>query len=1042
MSKREANRLVRGIRDLCSQHVLEEKWLLAPSRRVGMQWLDAVTLSGLPVLNVRVKTFTSTALELAAPEMERLGLSFAGGMRIEIMVDELLQRLLGKGSYLERVEASPGLARVAAASLRDLRLAGVAAKTLSPDLFEVPAKGREIADLLSAYEDELSARRLADLAAVLRLAANRLRDDPGALPPGCIAALPADMPDKMSALERSLWEAVPEARRLLLESDRPCERRAGDGSAASLLAWASRPSEAPSAPGDGSVEIFRSVGEVNEVREVLRRCAADHVPFDEVEILHSDYNTYVPLIYEVCNALFPDVQALPVTFAEGIPVRYARPGRALAAWTSWIAEGFPQAILVRMIQDGLLEAENGVAKAPVFSRLGASLRALPVGEGRERYLTAIDSELSSLEWRLSARAQVEDGDGREESAAVLKDRARALRTLRALVEGILADTPQHTDAGDELLAAAEVFLVRHARCVDELDSYARLRLLEQIRELSSCLRECGASTTDALGWLSELARSARVEGKGPRPGCLYVAPLMGGGHSGRPNTFILGLDDGRFPGPSLQDPLLLDSERSAISGDLPTAAERLAAVMDDFARLTARLRGKVTLSYCCRSLEDDRDMFPSLAVLAAFRIISANREAVQDDLLRELDEPVSFAPEVSELCTGASEWWLHRLCGADGVDDPIGAVTAAFPHLGRGLEARRARESDLFTSYDGYVPEAGRDLDPARPDGPVLSASRLEMLGKCPLEYFFAYGLGISPPEEYPLDPSRWLDPLEKGSLLHALFKKFHLRLRGAGRGPSLEQDRDALLGMLEEEIAAWERIKPPPNRETARIEQEDLRLCALIFLREEEKYCRGWRPLYFEVAVGMEKEDNGNPVDSPQPVIMELPGEKAVRTRGRIDRIEEMAGSGSEVFRVCDYKTGSAYGYDPADPFRGGRLIQSFFYLVQAEKILQPLHPGARVESFHYFFPSTREYGERIEWEAKALSEGPRVLAMLCEMIARGCFPFTDNKDDVKFSDYLPAFGDPEQEAEWTRKKLAQPENEALRPFRELRGYAGGTHD
>ncbi len=1030
------NRLMKELQRLCSSHPLEEKWILAPSLRAGIQWLDAVTRSGQPVLNARVKTLAGMALELAAPEMERRGLAFARGLRLELLVDELLRSLRKESGYLGRLEMSPSLARAAAASLADLRLAGIAADSLSPALFEVPLKGEEIASLLSAYEKELSSRGLADLAEVLRLAADRLREYPEVLPQGCMIVLPEEMREKMCALERALWEAVPEGRRTVLETDRPCEERAGEASEAALLAWLPRPAEAPARPRDGSVEIFRAVGEVNEVREVLRRCASRGIPCDEVEILHTDYSTYVPLFYEVCSAAAWDGSEVPVTFSEGIPVRYSRPGRALAAWTAWIAEDFPQATLVRMLQEGLLETGAG-AQGRGFSRLGAALRSLPIGGRRERYLEVIDAEIASLDKRRAGRAAEERDDGVDEGEACLEDRAGMLGALREIVRELIADIAagERTEGG--LLAAAESFLLRRARCASEFDAYARRRLLEQVRELSACLREHPSPHLDPLVWLADTARSLRVEGKGPRPGCLYVAPLMGGGHSGRPHTFILGLDDGRFPGAGLQDPLLLDFEREALSGDLPTAAGRMAAVMEDLACVAARTRGTVTLGYCCRSLADDRDMFPSSAVLAAYRIVSGKSEAVQEDLLRDLPDPVSFAPLDTGSCISGAEWWVSRLCGGPAVCDAEGVVAAAFPHLGRGRKARLARESDLFTPYDGYVPEAGRDLDPARPDGPVLSARRLETLGRCPLEFFFAYALGIRPPEEFALDPSRWLDPAERGDLLHSVFREFHLRLREAGLKPSLERDWEMLRDIMEGRIAAWERRKPPPNREVARVEREDLLRCARIFLREEEEYCRENRPLYFEVAVGMERDGEGNPIDSADPVRIALPGGEAVRARGTIDRVDELGGPGSGAFCVIDYKTGSSYGYDPGDPFKGGKYIQNYLYLAQAEELLARRHPGARVECFQYYFASTRGRGERIAWDREELSGGPRVLAALRAMIAAGCFPFTDDEGSVKFSDYLPAFGDVSAAAAAVKRKLARADNEALAPLRELRGGA-----
>ena len=98
---------------------------------------------------------------------------------------------------------------------------------------------------------------------------------------------------------------------------------------------------------DGTAEIFRAVGEANEVREVLRTCLSRGYKFDEVEILHTDAETYIPLIYELLirpeAELTLDDQGLPVTFAEGIPTRYSKPGRALTAWLAWLREGYMQA---------------------------------------------------------------------------------------------------------------------------------------------------------------------------------------------------------------------------------------------------------------------------------------------------------------------------------------------------------------------------------------------------------------------------------------------------------------------------------------------------------------------------------------------------------------------------------------------------------------------------------------------------------------------------------------------------------------------------
>jgi ATP-dependent helicase/nuclease subunit B len=704
-------------------------------------------------------------------------------------------------------------------------------------------------------------------------------------------------------------------------------------------------------------------------------------------------------------------------------------------WLSWTQEDYPQSTLVRLVQDGLLHLAPAREKGLSFSRLGAILRAVPIGSGRGRYLPAIDARI----WGLEKQLERADGEGDENGPsshrkALLTERLEGLRALRYMVAAVLELHPG--GSGRQPLLHAAQFLAEHARCVNQMDEYSRERLLEEIEELINCIDEMDPVGLDLREWLADLPRSTQVGGQGPRPGCLFVSPLRSGGHSGRGHTFIVGLDDGRFPGPGLQDPLILDAEREELSEDLPTAAGRLSGSLMEFSRTMSRLRGEITLSYCCRDLIDDRDMFPSPVALSAFRILSGDHQGDQKDMLEWLGPPASFSPRKPEDCIDITEWLLWRLCGDKAVEDPLGFVTTSFPHLARGRHSRLERESARFTIYDGFVPEAGKDHDPFNPSGPVLSASRLEKLGTCPMEYFFHYVLEIEPPEEFEIDPTAWLDPAEKGGLLHAVFREFMYRLQGDDRLPEYERDRDLLMEVLDKEIAAWKAEKPPPNREVYEREVNDLRRTARIFLQEEERYCRGSHPKYFEAAIGLPPEGEGNPIDSPEPVEIGLPDGKVIRARGRIDRVDVVPGSGEKRFTVCDYKTGSSRRFDRGDPFQQGRRVQHALYLALARSRLAQCHPGAEVIVFGYFFPNTSEHGERMQWDAERLAEGDGILCRLCEMLASGCFPFTDDAADAIYSDYLAAFGDIDAAAQAVSKKLGNPENQVLRPFGELRGY------
>ncbi|NIQ54064.1 MAG: hypothetical protein GWN71_11870, partial [Gammaproteobacteria bacterium] len=65
----------------------------------------------------------------------------------------------------------------------------------------------------------------------------------------------------------------------------------------------------------------------------------------------------------------------------------------------------------------------------------------------------------------------------------------------------------------------------------------------------------------------------------------------------------------------------------------------------------------------------------------------------------------------------------------------VDAVRGAFPHLDRGLAAQEMRLLGTPTRVHGVVGPRPDLLDPRRNPSVVVSASRLEALGTCPLRY-------------------------------------------------------------------------------------------------------------------------------------------------------------------------------------------------------------------------------------------------------------------------------------------------------------------
>jgi ATP-dependent helicase/nuclease subunit B len=1009
--------------ELCSTRLLDSKRLVCPSLRVGQQWIESLIRSGKSIVNLSPATLLGLMLEAIGPEMADEGLTYASPRMGELAIDAAWSMLPADG-YLGRLERTPALSATVFHSLLSLRMAGISAGGIDPRHLESRAKVRDLDALLEAYESFLRRHKLLDVADIAQRAIHRLKTDANVLGPQAVILIPEGL--RFSAIELRFLNSLPPTQRIdiVYPADRgTAEQPAGD---ANLLQHLARPADAPPPRRDGTVAFFHAVGEGNEVREVLRRCLASAIPLDDVEILHTDTAAYVPLIFGLARRYFsePDrPEGIPVTFAEGIPANLSRPGRALARWLEWIAEGYPQRLLVEMIGEGLLRCgKDGDLGAHSLARL---LRPIAIGGGSENYLPKLDEQIAALKKSLPA--------GDEDARQARQRRRKGLRTLRRFIERLL-DLSRRvmSRSPEDVLAAAETFLEEAAHSVSELDRYAAEALTEQIAEHRAWLREIGIGG-DPLAWLKSLPAETAVLGSGPRPGALHVAHVGSGGQSGRTHTFVVGLDDRRFPGAALQDPVLLDRERARLSPELPISAAVLRERIEDLAAMLGRLPRHVTLSWPCRDLSEDRETFPSPVVLAAYRLASGEREADMQALAKAIGPPASFAPQAAEQALDETERWLWQLTAGDAIHaDRSALVEARYPHLARGSAAAKSRLGGDFGPFNGCVPQAGAALNPFSPDGPILSASALETAGRCPLAFFFRYGLQLYFPEEMELDPDRWLNAAEVGLLMHDVFRRFLSELAAAGQLPQFDRDHTRLAQVLHAAVLEWRKAVPPHSENAFRTQYWQLVRIAHVFLQEEETFCRESRPRFFEVALGPMEAAGESPLDGAEPAVVRLPSGSTIRTKGRIDRVDETAPS---RYAVWDYKLGSGYGYNNNDPFCRGRRVQNVLYTQMIEAALrQKIDPRAEVVRFGYFFPGIRAHGRRVDWDAEILSPGMAMLERLCSIIAAGAFHATDLKTDCDWCDYRSVCGDVQGAASHTQLLLARDDIPVLVHFRELR--------
>jgi len=242
----------------------------------------------------------------------------------------------GQLNYLENVTGDRRLAETVLSTVDAVRLAGLNAGDLDVQAFEVRTKSDDLAFIATEYAKALAGEQLVDYASILNLALDVVANKPDCMGANTIVLVPDDL--RTTELERQLLETLPANRRHVLRTDIAASASTDKTAKSNLdrLRWLRTPAEAPKPLNDGSVRIVRAIGEMNEVRAVVRRCLAEKLPFDHVELLHTDGDTYVPLVYECLLAVgtIDSDEDLPVTFAEGIPVRYSRPGRALSTWLS------------------------------------------------------------------------------------------------------------------------------------------------------------------------------------------------------------------------------------------------------------------------------------------------------------------------------------------------------------------------------------------------------------------------------------------------------------------------------------------------------------------------------------------------------------------------------------------------------------------------------------------------------------------------------------------------------------------------------------
>ena len=992
--------LIEELARVCAQRPLDEKVLLSPSLRVGYQIHERLARQIGAVIHLRVETVATLALAAAGPALAREGARLLSRAQALALIEQACGEALTEGSYFGPLKDRPGFHRAIQSALEELRAAGLTPAALPISAFTDPRKPRELRRILESYGTALERGRWVDRAEVLRRAAELGSQQAS----GPVYIVPEGL--ELSAVERRFLERLTDERRIAVRTDDP-------------KTWTRRARGA---------RIFRASGEENEIRAVFREVLAMGLPFDEVEIIHTDTTTYPALAFELASE-----HGIPATFSGGIAVSFTWPGQAALAYLGWIEEGFQAESLREALASGVLSFPREMSSRIGPLAAARELRRAAIGWGRERHLSSIDRLAAEITYR---RPRTDDDEDPAARKARRDRRLATIATARLFVARALSLAPAGPTADLATLArGARAFVSEFAHIRGDLDAAGAAALGKLFEEFQS-LPGRPTPLETAAGRLKEAVRALHASPDRPRSGRIHVADLRAGGFSGRRHTFLVGLDERRHPGAGREDPVLSDDERREInalsSAALPLSPDR--SRDNDLALKTcvARLRGTVTFGYTgwnLRDLANPGEIFPSPFLLEVHRLGAEELEADYGHLAARTSEGEGFVPS-AERALDETEWWLARVGDLRGAERQA-SVARLHPWLADGLSAERERRSAGLTPWEGVFRSPAPELDP-RLNGRPMSASRIQQLADCPFGYFLVHVLKLAPPEEAEEKGTEWLDARSVGSLIHRVFRRFLEDVSSRRKRPSYPGDLPAIQSVAEEELAAMRRRIPPRSELAFARRCEEVRFACRTFLTSESARSDEVEPVAFEVSFGIADEER--PSDFLDPVEIFLGEGRSFKLRGSIDRIDrDLKGR----FHLWDYKTGASMYTREERGIAGGRQIQPALYSLAWEALAARRgEESASIAASGYFFPGRRGLGERFAIE-HSHEETRSTLDALFDMLAAGAFPHTPDKDSDCFACRdLPAFcPDREEAGRTSRTKLSVSEDPLLKLWGKLRG-------
>lgn len=400
-------------------------------------------------------------------------------------------------------------------------------------------------------------------------------------------------------------------------------------------------------------------------------------------------------------------------------------------------------------------------------------------------------------------------------------------------------------------------------------------------------------------------------------------------------VFILGLTDGEFPLRERENWLYDDRERAEMASlglTLTTAAFRRAEEDLYFAVAVALAEEMLTISG-----REDAETLPSPYIAEVVRLFAP--EAVTTDRY----SAVEFFPATYDEVFSARELTGKALLDTRGAAGPEARAAGGYvlANLADGdFDRRVAAEKDRGRGpgpYDGLVgTDGGEEHGP-----PVFSITALEDYAQCPFRYFATRSLKLKEWEEK--EEEAGYDVI--GNIYHEVLATFLRAHCGETLDPSQAGDyRAELLAVLDgvcRRLAAKDKIFGTKAWDYRRRRLEATLLRWLDFeIAEQNGDGLAFTPAYLEWGFGLPLGEGMDAASVPEPLEI-VAGERPLKVVGKVDRIDAVGGK----LAVMDYKRKYAPRFRD---LAAGTDLQAALYIMAAERFLCP--EGGEVAGGGYY--------------------------------------------------------------------------------------------